>query len=250
MMVVNAWSWDFVELLSRPVCQLTKSFHTFLGMTFHIVGPRRNTKILGVLKFFSCSCVNSGFKHGSVTVSNIFAYFTLSLSTPGPHDQQKMLVLPNRLLYWVHSTSDQSSVSFRPFLCHPHTQIRITPFSRCTKKHSQLETSSQPYFNRIFSNCLSDNNPAKGWPYRFRSRGTTGSSILDHDLGLVDESKCLDIQGLEFSIICKHLPFWPGYKQILRPQPIFHLHHHFLLKVFIFLFPVTTFTSTFSHLIL
>ena len=57
------------------------------------------------------------------------------------------------------------------------------PFSRCTKKHSQLETFSQPYFNKIFSNWLSHNSPAKGWPYRFRSRGTTGSSILDHDLG-------------------------------------------------------------------
>ena len=34
----------------------------------------------------------------------------------------------------------------------------------------------------IFSNCLSHNSPAKGWPYTFRSRGTTGSSILDHDL--------------------------------------------------------------------
>ena len=34
---------------------------------------------------------------------------------------------------------------------------------------------------------------------------------------VVDESKCLDIPMLEFSIILKHLPFLPGYKQILRP---------------------------------
>ena len=38
----------FVDLLSRLVCQLTISFHTCLGMTFHIVGPRRNTKIFRV----------------------------------------------------------------------------------------------------------------------------------------------------------------------------------------------------------
>ena len=44
-MVINAWSWDCVELLSRPVCQLTISFHTFLGMLLHIVRPRRNTQI-------------------------------------------------------------------------------------------------------------------------------------------------------------------------------------------------------------
>ena len=35
-------------------------------------------------------------------------------------------------------------------------------FSRCTKRHSQLETFSQPCFNKIFSNCLSHNSPAKG----------------------------------------------------------------------------------------
>ena len=34
---------------------------------------------------------------------------------------------------------------------------------------------------------------------------------------MVDESKCLDIPILEFSIILEHLPFLPGYKQILRP---------------------------------
>ena len=45
MMVVNAWSWYFVELLSRLVCQLTISFTTFLGMTFHVIGPRRDTQI-------------------------------------------------------------------------------------------------------------------------------------------------------------------------------------------------------------
>ena len=48
------------------------------------------------------------------------------------------------------------------FECHPHTQIRITLFHGCTNKHSQLEAFSQPYFIRIFSNCLSHNSPAKG----------------------------------------------------------------------------------------
>ena len=33
---------------------------------------------------------------------------------------------------------------------------------------------------------------------------------------VVDESKCLDTPILEFSIICEHLPFLLGYKQILR----------------------------------
>ena len=33
---------------------------------------------------------------------------------------------------------------------------------------------------------------------------------------VVDESKSLDIPNLEFSIICEHLPFLLGCKQILR----------------------------------
>ena len=45
-MVVQARTWNFVELLSRLVGQLTISFQTFLGMTFHIVGPRRDSVCL------------------------------------------------------------------------------------------------------------------------------------------------------------------------------------------------------------
>ena len=37
------------------------------------------------VNFFSCSCGNSGFKHGSAIVNNIFAYFALPLSTPQVH---------------------------------------------------------------------------------------------------------------------------------------------------------------------
>ena len=69
------------------------------------------------------------------------------------------------------------------------------PFTRCTNKHSQLETFSQPCFNRIFSNCHSHNSPAKGWPYRFLSRRTSGSSILDHDLGHLCRGRRIQMSG-------------------------------------------------------
>ena len=97
------------------------------------------------------------------------------------HDQRKMLVLPNQLLYWV-LTSDQDFVFPANFMSSTYTD-KNNPFSRCTNQHTQLENFFQPYFDRNLSNCLSHNSPAKGWPYRFRSRGTTGSSILDHDFG-------------------------------------------------------------------
>ena len=69
------------------------------------------------------------------------------------------------------------------------------PFWRCTNKQSQLETFSQPYFNRIFSNCLYHNSPDKGWPYRFRSRETTLSSILDHDFSHLSRGRRIRMSG-------------------------------------------------------
>ena len=67
------------------------------------------------------------------------------------------------------------------YVVHIHRQE--WSFFSVTNKHSQFGTFSQPYFNRTFSNCLSHNSPARGSPYRFRSIGRTGSSMLDHDLG-------------------------------------------------------------------
>ena len=115
--------------------------------------------------------------------------------SPSIHDARKMLVLPNRLLCWVVSTSDQDFVSFQPILCHPHTQIRIILFHGVRRDIHNLEIFSQPCFNKIFSNCLSHYSPAKGWPYRFRSRGTTGPSILDHDLGHVCRGRRIQMTG-------------------------------------------------------
>ena len=72
----------------------------FFRTTFHDIRPLRNTNILGIWKFFSCFCRNSGFKHGSVIVDNIPCLFHIVFEySPGIHGQGKMLVLPNRLLY-------------------------------------------------------------------------------------------------------------------------------------------------------
>ena len=46
VMVIDAGSWYFVELLSRFVCQIAISFYTFLRMAFRVIRPRRNTQIL------------------------------------------------------------------------------------------------------------------------------------------------------------------------------------------------------------
>ena len=122
-------------------------------------------------------------------------------------DQRKMLVLTT-----LTSTFQIGSLFcfFPSNLMSSTCTDKNNPFSRCTKKHSQLETFSQPCCNRIFSKCLSHNSPAKRWPYRFRSRGTTGSSILDHDWGHLCRWRRIQMSGhsdLGFLL--------PGFKQIL-----------------------------------
>ena len=165
-------------------------------MTFHIIRPWRNTKILRVWNLFCSSRWNSRFKHGSVIAHNIFTYFTLSLSASQVYMiKERCWFSQINFFIEVLSTSDECFVSFQPILCQPHTQIRITLFWWCTKRLSQFGTFSQPYFNRIFSNCLSHNSPAQGWPYRLRSRGTTGSSILDHDLGHLCRGRRIQMSG-------------------------------------------------------
>ena len=84
---------------------------------------------------------------------------------------------------------------FRANLCHPHTQKRIVLFHDVQRDILNLEFSPQPCFNRIFSICLSHNSPVKGWPYRFLSRRTTGSSILDHDLGHLCRGRRIQMSG-------------------------------------------------------
>ena len=113
---------------------------------------------------------------------------------PNIHDPGKMLVLPNRLLCWVLSTSDQCCVFPANFKSSTYTD-KNNPFSRWTKRHSQFGIFSHPCFNRSFSNCFSHNSPAKRWPYRFRSRGTTGSSILDHDFGHLCRGRRIQMSG-------------------------------------------------------
>ena len=122
-----------------------KKYEDFEGMVISLLSPRKFA-----IRTWFCNCPQSLCLFGIV--------FGCS---PSLRDPGKMLVLPNRLLYWVLSTSDQDFVSFQPILCHPHTQIRIILFHD-VQRHSQFGIFSQPCFNRIFSNCLSHNSPAKG----------------------------------------------------------------------------------------
>ena len=213
-MVIDAWSRDFVELLNRLVCQLTISFHTFLRMTFHVIKPRRNTNILSVRKLFSsllrkfviqtwfCNC-----QQYLCLFHNVFEYI------PGIHDQRRMLLLPNQLLCWVLSTSGQCFVSFQPILCHPQTHIRITLFhgvriSIPNWKPSPNRTSIG--FSQIaFPITVLPKDDHTNFAQEERLGLPYWTMILSICV-VVDESKCLDILILEFSLFLEHLPFLPG----------------------------------------
>ena len=177
------------------------SFHTFLGMTFHIIGPRRNTKILAIWKSFSSSRGNSRFKHGSVIVHNIFAYFTLSLSASQVYMiKGKMLVLPKQLLYLVLSHIGLMFCFFPAnYMSSTYTDKNNT-FSRCTNKHSQLETTCPNRTSIGFSQTA--------FPISVLPKDDHKDFAQEERLGLpywtmiwaicvvVDEFKCLDIPSL------------------------------------------------------
>ena len=139
---------------------------------------------------------NLRFKHGSVIVHNILTYFALTLSAAQVYMiKERCWFLPNQLLYWVLSTSDQCCVSFQQILCHPHTQIRIILFHDEQRDIPNLEFSSIHVLIGLSQIAFPIIVHAKGWPYRFRSRGTTGSSILDHDFGHLCRGRRIQMSG-------------------------------------------------------
>ena len=126
VVVIDVWTRYFVELLSCPVCQLTISFHTFRGMTFHIVGHRRNKDFpsmvifqLLLLKFWIqtwlCNCQQY-----------LCLFHIVFQCIPSFHDQENVgSPKSTSLLSTFHIGS---MFCFFPIKCHPHTQIRITLF--------------------------------------------------------------------------------------------------------------------------
>ena len=132
---------------------------------------------------------------------------------PSVHDQGKMLVLPNRLLYWVLYTSDQCFVSFQPSWCHPHIQIRITLFHGVRISIPNWKPSP---------NRAAIGFSQTAFPTTVLPKDDRRDSVQEEQLSLrywtmisaicvvVDESKCLDIPIWKFSVIWCILHFYLG----------------------------------------
>ena len=153
--VIDAWSRYFVELLRLLFGQLTISFHTLLCMTSHVCKTHEEIRrFWGNGNFSAPSAENSRFKHGSVIVHSIFAYFALSLSAAQVYMIKESCWFA-QINFFVECVPHRIKIlfSFQPILCHPHTRIRIILFSTMYKEDiPQFRIFSQPCFNRIFSN--------------------------------------------------------------------------------------------------
>ena len=73
---------------------------------------------------------------------------------------------------------------FLPAILMPSTfSEKNIPRFRWTKWTFLIRHFFHPTSDRISSNCLFHKRPTSACPYKSRSRGTTGSSILNHDFG-------------------------------------------------------------------
>ena len=95
-----------------PPCHKTMmKYEDFEGMAVFLFLPRKFS-----IRTWFCYC------------PQYLCLFRIDVEcSPSTQDPGKMLVLPNQLLYWVLSTSDQC-FSFRPIIWLPQTQKRIILF--------------------------------------------------------------------------------------------------------------------------
>ena len=186
-MVIHEWRCDFVLLFG---CFIRK-FAIFPRISLHALPCHRTMKMsfrhqvsprLFVAGNFCSSSGNPWFKHTSVIIHNVLAYLTFSLSATQVNIVEECGSPKSTSFTRISQVGRMFRFFTASLISSTYTDKNIH-FARLTNKHSQFGTFSQPFFKRTFSNCRSHSSPARGWPYRFRSRGTTGSYILDHDLG-------------------------------------------------------------------
>ena len=214
MMVINAWSRFFcrvvvstcglthniaphISLHDPPYHKTMKKYEDFEGMVVSLFPPRKFW-----IQAWFCNC-----QKYLCLFHIVFEYI------PGVHYQGKMLVLPK-------STSLLSTFHIGSMFCFfPANLMSSTytdknnPLSRCMKKHSKLETFSQPYFNRIFQIAFPITVLPKDDRTDFAQEERLDLpywTMIQAICVVVDESKSLDIPIWEFSIILEHLPFFLG----------------------------------------
>ena len=193
------------------------SFHTFLCMTFHVVGSRRYDFCIRFpwssdRYFFLGSSRNPGFEQIPEVCHNVIAYCTHSLSTI----QKKKNVVEEWCWFFQISENFPSRFHVFCFACHwyrPHTQIRIILFHDVQRDIPNLEFSPSTVsigFSQIAFPTVVLPKDDRTNSFREERLGLPCWTMIWAICELVDVSKYLDILTLDSSITSVHLQSWPG----------------------------------------
>ena len=177
-MIIQARTWNFTELLHFFVCQFTVSLYAFSSMSFHVVG----TRYCLCVTFFATPVIflllqhKYGIQTSLKIVQQLFHLVCIpSECIPNFHGQKMMWVHQDPQVPSMSSTWEPYFAFFQRFWCHRRIPMRIIMVFDEPTDIPNFGTFHHPSPNRTSSNCLSQNNPANGCPYKFRSRSTTGS---------------------------------------------------------------------------
>ena len=154
MVVIDAWSRYFVELLSRLVRQITISFHTSL----------HDQKIFREWQVFLLQHRKFEIQTWFCNCPQYLCFFTLSLSASQIYmvKERCWVSLINFFIEYFPHRIKILLLSNQFYVIHIHIYEKFFLTVHEKKKHSQFGIFSHPCFTRIFSNCLSHNSPAKG----------------------------------------------------------------------------------------
>ena len=167
------------SLHDQPCPETMKKYEDFEGMVISLLLPRKFA-----IQTWFCNCPQY------LCLFRIFVE-----CSPSIHDPRKMLVLPNRLLCQVLSTSDQDFVSFQPVLCHPHTQIRIILFHDEQRDIPNLEFSPSHVSTGFSQIAFPIIVLPKDDHTDFAQEERLHSSILDRDLGHLCRGRRIQMSG-------------------------------------------------------
>ena len=214
-MVINAWGGYFGVVVSscwltrnivphifawRTTSQIHEEIQRFAGMELFLFSPQKFA-----IRTWFCNCPQSSLISRCRWVQPQYTW-----SRKDGFSQ---------IDFFIEHIPHPINIFFPTnFMSSTHTDKKNL-FSRCTKRHSQLE---------FFPSHVSTRFSQTAFPMIFLPKGDRTDSFREERLDLpyltmiqaicfvVDESKCMYIQILEFSLICEHLPFSLGNKLTLR----------------------------------
>ena len=178
-----------------PFCRTTKNYGDFPSMVIFQFSPRKF-----VIQQWFCDC-----QQYPCLFHTVFEYI------PGLHNQGKMSVLPNQLLYSLLSTFHIGSM-----FCFFPANLMSSTYTDKTLFHGVRISipNWKPSPNRTSIGFSQIAFPITVLPQddhtdfaQEERLGLPYGTMIQAICVVVDESKCLDIPIWDFSIILEHLPF-------------------------------------------